>query len=252
MKTTRPSAPATLCAKIASRLGEAESLCMKIRELMRANDLVRLSFPVELLARECLANAVLHGNRKQEDKSVSLRLWLGRDWIRLQVSDEGPGFAWQKALRKEADVTASSGRGLRLCALYAERVRFNRRGNEITLWINKKSEKGKEGDDMAAYVIEQNDQQGSVKLAGDLTAALVPDLQAGLKDILNKGARELVFDLSSTAMLDSSGMGLLIAAANSMASSGGKVRVTNVCPDIFRLLQSMRLTARLNVSGRAE
>jgi hypothetical protein len=32
---------------------------------------------------------------------------------------------------------------------------------------------------------------------------------------------------------------------------GGNVRVTNVCPDIFRLLQSMRLTARLNVSARA-
>ena len=53
-------------------------------------------------------------------------------------------------------------------------------------------------------------------------------------------------------MLDSSGMGLLIAAANSLAHSGGKLRVTNVCPDIFRLLQSMRLTARLNVSGKAQ
>jgi len=60
-----------------------------------------------------------------------------------------------------------------------------------------------------------------------------------------------VFDLSSTAMLDSSGMGLLIAAANSVVPQGGKVRVTNVGPEIFRLLQSMRLTARLNVSGRA-
>ena len=59
---------------------------------------------------------------------------------------------------------------------------------------------------------------------------MVPDLQAGLKEMLNKGARELVFDLASTAMLDSSGMGLLIAAANSLAPHGGKVRVTNVWP----------------------
>ena len=70
---------------------------------------------------------------------------------------------------------------------------------------------------MAAYVIEQKDQQGSVKLKGDLTAVLVPDLQAGLKEMLNKGAREVVFDLANTDMLDSSGMGLLIAAANSLA-----------------------------------
>jgi anti-sigma B factor antagonist len=105
---------------------------------------------------------------------------------------------------------------------------------------------------MAAYVIEQKDQQGSVKLTGDLTAPLVPELQAGLKEVLSKGARELVFDLGDTAMLDSSGMGLLIAAANSLGRSGGKVRVTNVSPDILRLLQSMRLVNRLNVSGRTE
>jgi anti-anti-sigma regulatory factor len=47
-------------------------------------------------------------------------------------------------------------------------------------------------------------------------------------------------------------MGLLIAAVNSVAPNGGKVRVTNVSPDIFRLLQSMRLTSRLNVSGKVE
>jgi anti-sigma B factor antagonist len=105
---------------------------------------------------------------------------------------------------------------------------------------------------MAAYVIEQKDQQGSVKLMGDLTALLVPELQAGLKEVLSKGARELVFDLADTSMLDSSGMGLLIAAANSLGRSGGKVRVTNVSPDILRLLQSMRLVGRLNVSGRTE
>jgi anti-anti-sigma factor len=104
---------------------------------------------------------------------------------------------------------------------------------------------------MAAYVSEQKDQQGAVKMKGDLTAILVPELQACLKEMINKGAREVVFDLANTAMLDSSGMGLLIAAANSLAPMGGNVRVTNVCPDIFRLLQSMRLTARLNVSARA-
>jgi anti-anti-sigma factor len=105
---------------------------------------------------------------------------------------------------------------------------------------------------MAAYVIEQKDQQGSVKMMGDLTAVLVPDLQAGLKEMLNKGARDLEFDLAGTTMLDSSGMGLLIAAANSLARAGGKVRVTNVSPEILRLLQSMRLAGRLNVSGRTE
>jgi anti-anti-sigma factor len=150
------------------------------------------------------------------------------------------------------DTTANSGRGLQFYELYADRVRFNRCGNQITLWISKSNRRGKEDCKMAAYVLDLKDQKGSVELKGDLTAVLVPDLQAGLKEMLNMGAREVVFDLASTKMLDSSGMGLLIAAANSLAPNGGKVWVTNVCPDIFRLLKSMRLTARLNVSARAE
>lgn len=105
---------------------------------------------------------------------------------------------------------------------------------------------------MKPYVVEQKDQQLAVKLNGDLTAVLVPDLQVELRELLKNGVRELEFDMAKTAMLDSSGMGLMIAAANSLAPGGGKVRVTNVCPDIFRLLQSMRLTARLNVSGKAQ
>jgi len=170
----------------------------------------------------------------------------------LAVRDESPGFDWRKANQNQSGTTASSGRGLPLYAMYAERVRFNRRGNQITLWIRKLNRTGKDDCIMAAYVMEQKDLQGSVRLQGDLTAALVPDLQASLKEMLKKGARELVFDLAPTVMLDSSGIGLLIAAANSVAPNGGKVRVTNVCPDIFRLLQSMRLTSRLNVSGRVE
>jgi anti-anti-sigma factor len=105
---------------------------------------------------------------------------------------------------------------------------------------------------MAAYVIKQKGGNGSVKMKGDLTAVLVPELQARLKELLNKGAREMEFDLAASTMLDSSGIGLLIASANSLLPNGGMVRVTNVCPDIFRLFQSMRLTARLNVSGRPE
>jgi len=102
---------------------------------------------------------------------------------------------------------------------------------------------------MASYVVEQKDTQGFVRLTGDLTAGLVPDLQIALKSLLDEGATDLLFDLEKTVMLDSSGMGLLIATSNSLARAGGRMKVTNVSPDILRLLQCMRLAARLNVSG---
>jgi anti-anti-sigma factor len=102
---------------------------------------------------------------------------------------------------------------------------------------------------MAAYVVEQKDNHGSVKLMGDLTAGMVTDLQVELKNLLSKGGTDLMFDLEDTVMLDSSGMGLLIATSNSLARAGGRMRVINVSPDILRLLQCMRLAGRLNVSG---
>ena len=103
---------------------------------------------------------------------------------------------------------------------------------------------------MAAYTIEHKEKQCWVVLQGDLTASLIPDLQKELKNHLEKGVDEAVFDLRNTIMLDSSGIGLLIATCNSLAKKKGTIRVLNVSQDIYRLLQSMRLVSRLNVSGQ--
>ena len=137
MKAWSRSSPTLLCQTIPSRIEEAESLSLKIRVFMHAAGLSELCFPVELLARECLVNAVIHGNRGATDKSVDLSLLIGREWIRLQVRDQGEGFAWRKVRQTGSNITTSSGRGLQLYAMYADRIRFNRKGNEIALWIRK-------------------------------------------------------------------------------------------------------------------
>lgn len=103
---------------------------------------------------------------------------------------------------------------------------------------------------MSGYTIERNERQCMVLLQGDLTSSLIPDLQTTLKKELEQGLDEAVFDLGSAAMLDSSGIGLLIATCNSLARKNGKMRVLNVSRDILRLFQSMRLVTRLHASGR--
>lgn len=100
---------------------------------------------------------------------------------------------------------------------------------------------------MIPYVIEQVGTQDCVRLHGDLTAELVPALQAELRSRLEKGAKHVCFDLQAAVMLDSSGIGLLIAAANSLARAGGDLEVVHPSPDIYRMLQSMRLVGRLHV-----
>ncbi len=103
---------------------------------------------------------------------------------------------------------------------------------------------------MDAYVIEQKDASCGVRLIGDLTASVVPSLQAALRHNLPPGVREVRFDLQNATLVDSSGIGLLIATRNTLAPRGGTVSVSGVSPDLFQLLQSMRLVTRLNVSAR--
>ncbi len=100
------------------------------------------------------------------------------------------------------------------------------------------------------YAIDVQNGCCQVTLAGDLTAATIPGLQPALRSVLNQSVSEVVFDLTDAVMLDSSGIGFVIAAANTMARHGGKVRITNVSADILRLLQMMRLADRLHATGR--
>jgi anti-sigma regulatory factor (Ser/Thr protein kinase) len=109
-----------------------------IRYFMKGNGLSVDAFKVELLARECLNNAITHGNKLKESKRARLELMIGQKWIHLRVTDCGSGYNWQKTIgATRLSGNAISGRGLSIVKQYANRVCFNRRGNQIALWIKK-------------------------------------------------------------------------------------------------------------------
>ncbi len=83
-----------------------------------------------------------------------------------------------------------------------------------------------------------------------LTAVEAPELQAALKREIADGARNLEFDMQDTVSLDSTGIGLLVAAGNSLAAVQGGLRLTNVSDDIYKLLRSMRLADRLHATKK--
>ena len=133
MKTSSPVR--SLCRVLHSRLEEVDTVSEEIRAFISANGLVRKSFGLELLARECLNNAVLHGNRQQASKMVRLNLRLGRRWLRLQIADEGPGFNWRRFRHNRVKLTATHGRGFSIVEKYSDKANYNRCGNQITLWL---------------------------------------------------------------------------------------------------------------------
>ncbi len=103
---------------------------------------------------------------------------------------------------------------------------------------------------MATFMIERTGKTRCFRMEGDLTAAVVPEIRTALQSELSEDTREIIFDLGKTLMLDSSGIGLLIATHNSLARKQGQIQVVNASPEIQKLLQSMRLTERLHVGGK--
>jgi serine/threonine-protein kinase RsbW len=130
--------PLQLCRTIHSRLEEVNAVCLRVRALLSAAGLQKKSFVVELMTRECLNNAVLHGNKGNRQKQVGFTLSCGRSWICVQIADEGEGFNWRRARREPVDWSSTSGRGLSIVRSFADEVRFNRRGNQITFRLRRK------------------------------------------------------------------------------------------------------------------
>ena len=84
---------------------------------------------------------------------------------------------------------------------------------------------------------------------GDLTAASAPLIRIDLKNLIAEGVRELVIDMANTRVIDSSGIGLLVATHNSLLRLNGKLTVKNVSQDLLELLRAFRLDKHFSVSG---
>lgn len=90
-------------------------------------------FAAELLVREALNNAVVHGCRSDPRNYFRCALRLGAGRLTIAVEDGGDGFDWRAALRRRSEASAGSGRGLGILLRYATRVRFNDKGNAVTI-----------------------------------------------------------------------------------------------------------------------
>jgi serine/threonine-protein kinase RsbW len=127
----------TMARCFSSRLDEADRIALDARRLLGASGAGAAAFAVETCLRECLNNAVLHGNGGNPRRRVSCELAIGWKWIRFRVQDQGAGFSRRESRRPQPSTRATSGRGLRILDLYSRRVRFNRAGNAITVWIRR-------------------------------------------------------------------------------------------------------------------
>ena len=98
---------------------------------------------------------------------------------------------------------------------------------------------------MSEIMREQN--KTIVKFDKDLVASVVPELKQELKEIIEQG-EDLAVDLQDINIVDSKGIGLLIATHNSLQENNKVLEVLNPSDDVFNLFKSMRLDKHFRIS----
>jgi len=75
----------------------------------------------------------------------------------------------------------------------------------------------------------------------DIAGTKVDELKSEFKQALDEGVSQLVVDMAKIEMMDSMGIGLLIATHNSLSKKNQQLELINVSDDITKLLRLMRL-----------
>ncbi|MBE2185520.1 MAG: ATP-binding protein [Rhodothermales bacterium] len=95
-----------------------------------------VSFRTALVASEAITNALEHGNGLDASKTVTVRIAPNLPAVRVEVTDEGPGFDPASAPRSElGDFTSEGGRGLTLMYELADEVLFEDDGRMCILLV---------------------------------------------------------------------------------------------------------------------
>ena len=72
------------------------------------------AFGIDMAVREAVTNAVIHGNRQDENKTVDVTLRSSSEAVEISVHDQGPGFNPEDVPDPTAaeNILKASGRGI--------------------------------------------------------------------------------------------------------------------------------------------
>lgn len=116
-----------------SELEKVEQFVDQIVNASNANE--ELTGSIMLLLSEAATNGMIHGNKQQPGKEVTLEAVIREGEILITVTDQGDGFNPDDVPDPlaEQNLLKTSGRGLYLMREYADDVQYNEKGNQLKL-----------------------------------------------------------------------------------------------------------------------
>jgi serine/threonine-protein kinase RsbW len=119
-------------------IGRIEKFLAKVDKHVRLNEIQMHKVMVSLT--EAVNNALVHGNKMNPVKKVTVISEILPGWLLFIVNDQGHGFKPDKIANplREENLLRESGRGIFLMRTLMDRVEFERikGGYQVRLWLD--------------------------------------------------------------------------------------------------------------------
>ncbi|MGI8734557.1 MAG: ATP-binding protein [Pyrinomonadaceae bacterium] len=114
--------------RLPSRLEAVAEVAAAVAEFLSRTGLAEdVIFGIDMAVREGIANAVIHGNKLDEKKVVSIRVIRSPDSLEINVRDQGQGFDPETLSdpTKEENILKTSGRGIFFMRNFMDQVEWS-------------------------------------------------------------------------------------------------------------------------------
>lgn len=101
--------------RLPSRVGAVDEAATAIGAFLSGSGIgEQAAFGIDMALREAIANAVIHGNKLDENKFVTISVTSSPDSLEIIVRDQGQGFNPETVSdpTKEENILKTSGRGI--------------------------------------------------------------------------------------------------------------------------------------------
>lgn len=93
----------------------------------------------------------------------------------------------------------------------------------------------------------RDEQTATIAAAGEVDVSCASDLREALDEVLDGGTQSVTVDLSQVPYIDSTGIGVLVGAAQRATEAGTKLRVAHPQRNVRRVLDLLGVTQELGI-----
>ncbi len=224
---------------------------------------------IEKILKELIENAIIHGNKGEEKKKVTIGLKFVEDnKYKIEVQNQGSGFD-HKLLEFNDGVQS----GLSLVKSLSEELSFTPKGTKVNVIVtlNKSEEKNKiekekiEEESIKEKNIEEEimqetnefenfEENGVVVIVpkGDIVSAKANELRLLLTEEIKNGKKLFKFDFSNVEDIDSPALSLFIILPKMLKveTEENRPEIINSTQKITNLFNYTNLNKFYNISGK--